>query len=182
MSVSPLANNRCTTIFHWHEQGVISPLMCRQCTKIQGCRNETGLWTVPLIDEATISQSFNVNEAAMNVYDLPSNKDRTSKKQRLLSAEHSLNGNLIMTFQSSPTITFARSFKSQMQMRLRKSKPIITHHLVKELEIIWSKEWTRSNMIIFQLVQGIDMKSFRLSVRGFEGTILTSITQIEKVY
>ena len=109
-------------------------------------------------------------------------KDRTSKKRRLLSAEHSLNGNLLMTFQSSPTITFARSFKSQMQMRLRKSKPIITHHLVKELEIIWSKEWTRSNMIIFQLVQGIDMKSFRLSVRGFEGTILTSITQIEKVY
>ena len=42
---------------------------------LQGCRNEAGLWTVPIKDEATISQHIDIDEAAMNVYDLPSTKE-----------------------------------------------------------------------------------------------------------
>jgi len=40
---------------------------------LQGCRNEAGLWTVPLKDEAQISQSLDMAEAALNVYDAARN-------------------------------------------------------------------------------------------------------------
>eukprot|EP00956_Cyclotella_meneghiniana_P011679 scaffold16433_cov32-Cyclotella_meneghiniana.AAC.5 len=60
MSVSPLANNGYTTIFHPYQEG---------------CRNEAGLWTVPLKDEATSSQHLDIDKAAMNVYDLPSTEE-----------------------------------------------------------------------------------------------------------
>ena len=81
MSVSPLANNGYTTIFHPYKQGVTVHdkdsfnLTFNLPPVLQGCRTEAGLWTVPLADEATISQSLNVDEAALNVYDLPSTKE-----------------------------------------------------------------------------------------------------------
>ncbi len=81
LSVSPLANAGYTTIFHPHKQGVTVhdkdsfKLIFKEPPVLQGCRNEAGLWTVPLNDAATISQSLDIDEAAMNVYDLPSTKE-----------------------------------------------------------------------------------------------------------
>ena len=81
LSVSPLANAGYTTIFHPHKQGVTVhdkdsfKLTFKEPPVLQGCRNEAGLWTVPLNDAATISQSLDIDEAAMNVYDLPSTKE-----------------------------------------------------------------------------------------------------------
>eukprot|EP00956_Cyclotella_meneghiniana_P020860 scaffold37349_cov64-Cyclotella_meneghiniana.AAC.1 len=81
MSVSPLANNGYTTIFHPYDEGVTVhdantfKLTFNAPPVLQGCRNTAGLWTVPITDDATISQSLNVDEAAMNVYDLPSTKE-----------------------------------------------------------------------------------------------------------
>eukprot|EP00804_Cyclotella_cryptica_P028277 CCRYP_014613-RB/>CCRYP_014613-RB protein AED:0.36 eAED:0.36 QI:0/0/0/1/0/0/2/0/471 len=71
MSISPLANNGYSTIFHPHKQGVTVhdtdsfTLTSKSPPVLQGCRNEAGLWTVPLTDETTISQSQNVDEAAL---------------------------------------------------------------------------------------------------------------------
>ena len=81
LSVSPLANAGYTTIFHPHKQGVTVhdkdsfKLTFNEPPVLQGCRNEAGLWTVPISDAATISQSLDIDEAAMNVYDLPSTKE-----------------------------------------------------------------------------------------------------------
>ena len=81
MSVSPLANNGYTTIFHPHKQGVTVhdtdsfTLTLKSPPVLQGCRNKAGLWTVPLTDKTTISQSLNVDKAALSVYDLPSTKE-----------------------------------------------------------------------------------------------------------
>eukprot|EP00804_Cyclotella_cryptica_P008147 CCRYP_004624-RA/>CCRYP_004624-RA protein AED:0.13 eAED:0.13 QI:0/0/0/1/0/0/3/0/1209 len=81
MSVSPLANNGYTTIFHPHKQGVTVhdtdsfTLTLKSPPVLQGCRKEAGLWTVPLTDKTTVSQSQNVDEAALSVYDLPSTKE-----------------------------------------------------------------------------------------------------------
>eukprot|EP00956_Cyclotella_meneghiniana_P000230 scaffold288_cov44-Cyclotella_meneghiniana.AAC.10 len=81
MSVSPLADNGYTTIFHPHNKGVTVhgaksfELTFKSPPVLQGCRNEAGLWTVPITDDATISQSLNIDEAAMNVYELPSTKE-----------------------------------------------------------------------------------------------------------
>ncbi len=80
VSVSPLANNGYTTIFHPYKQGVTVhdadsfSLTLKSPPVLQGCRNEAGLWTVPLMDEATISRGHPVDEAALSVYDLPSTK------------------------------------------------------------------------------------------------------------
>ncbi len=80
VSVSRLANNGYTTIFHPYKQGVTVhdadsfSLTLKSPPVLQGCRNEAGLWTVPLMDEATISHSLNVNKVALSVYDLPSTK------------------------------------------------------------------------------------------------------------
>ena len=69
---------------------------------LQGCRNEAGLWTVPLRDDALISTSLDVNEAALNVYDLPSTKEVVRflhaalgfpTKETMLTAAR--NGNLV---------------------------------------------------------------------------------------
>ena len=76
-----LANNGYTTIFHPHEEGVTVhdtdsfTLTLKLPPVLQGCRNVAGLWTVPLADKTTISQSLNVDEAALSVYDLPSTKE-----------------------------------------------------------------------------------------------------------
>ena len=81
LSVSPLANAGYTTIFHPHTQGVTVhdkdsfKLTFKEPPVLQGCRNEAGLWNVPLNDAATISQSLDIDEAAMNVYNLPSTKE-----------------------------------------------------------------------------------------------------------
>ena len=81
MSVSPLANNGYTTIFHPHDEGVTVHdtgsfnLTLNSPPVLQGCRNGAGLWTVPLVDDTTISQSLNVEETALSVYDLPSTKE-----------------------------------------------------------------------------------------------------------
>eukprot|EP00804_Cyclotella_cryptica_P003263 CCRYP_010497-RA/>CCRYP_010497-RA protein AED:0.29 eAED:0.28 QI:0/0/0/1/0.33/0.25/4/0/732 len=81
MSVSPLANNGYTTIFHPHDEGVTVHdtgsfnLTLNSPPVLQGCRNGAGLWTVPLVDDATISQSLNVEETALSVYDLPSTRE-----------------------------------------------------------------------------------------------------------
>ena len=81
LSVSPLANNGYTTIFHPHKQGVTVhdadsfSLTLKSPPVLQGCRNEAGLWTVPITDEATISHSLHIDEAALSVYDLPSTKE-----------------------------------------------------------------------------------------------------------
>eukprot|EP00804_Cyclotella_cryptica_P002577 CCRYP_010410-RA/>CCRYP_010410-RA protein AED:0.12 eAED:0.12 QI:0/0/0/0.5/0/0/2/0/1280 len=81
MSVSPLANNGYTTIFHPYQQGVTVHdadsfrLTVTSPPVLQGCRNTAGLWTVPLTDDATISRSHLVDEAALSVYDLPSTKE-----------------------------------------------------------------------------------------------------------
>eukprot|EP00956_Cyclotella_meneghiniana_P034606 scaffold106655_cov36-Cyclotella_meneghiniana.AAC.1 len=81
MSVSQLANNGYTTIFHPYQEGVTVhdansfSLTLKSPPVLQGCRNEAGLWTVPLKDEAAVSQHLDIDEAAMNVYDLPSTKE-----------------------------------------------------------------------------------------------------------
>eukprot|EP00956_Cyclotella_meneghiniana_P037733 scaffold143603_cov33-Cyclotella_meneghiniana.AAC.1 len=81
MSVSPLANNGYTTIFHPYQEGVTVhdansfSLTLNSPPVLQGCRNDAGLWTVPLKDDATISPSLDIDEAAMNVYELPSTKE-----------------------------------------------------------------------------------------------------------
>eukprot|EP00804_Cyclotella_cryptica_P017725 CCRYP_001166-RA/>CCRYP_001166-RA protein AED:0.39 eAED:0.39 QI:0/0/0/1/0/0.25/4/0/603 len=81
MSVSPLANNGYTTIFHPHDEGVTVHdtgsfnLTLNSPPVLQGCRNGAGLWTVPLVGDATISQSLNVEETALSVYDLPSTRE-----------------------------------------------------------------------------------------------------------
>ena len=81
MSVSQLANNGYTTIFHLFTQGITVhdadrfDLTLKSPSVLQGGRNNAGLWTVPLNDKAQISQSLNVDTAAMNVYDLLSTKE-----------------------------------------------------------------------------------------------------------
>ena len=42
---------------------------------LQGCRNEAGLWTVPLGDDAPVRKHIEAKEVALNVYDLPSTKE-----------------------------------------------------------------------------------------------------------
>ena len=70
-----------TTIFHPYKQGVTVhdsntfELSLKLPLELQGCRNDAVLWTVPLTDDAKISQSLGVEETAMNVYDLPSTKE-----------------------------------------------------------------------------------------------------------
>eukprot|EP00804_Cyclotella_cryptica_P012181 CCRYP_009863-RC/>CCRYP_009863-RC protein AED:0.40 eAED:0.41 QI:0/0/0/1/0/0/4/0/437 len=75
MSVSPLANNGYTTIFHPYQQGVTLQSHGNLSTCAPRGRNTAGLWTVPLTDDTTISHSLNVDEAALSVYDLPSTKE-----------------------------------------------------------------------------------------------------------
>eukprot|EP00804_Cyclotella_cryptica_P017719 CCRYP_001156-RA/>CCRYP_001156-RA protein AED:0.37 eAED:0.37 QI:0/0/0/1/0/0/2/0/305 len=103
MCVSPLANNGYTTIFHPYQQGVTVhdadsfDLTLTSPPVLQGCRNTAGLWTVPLTDEATISHSLNVDEAALSVVRLLHAALGFPTKATLLTAAH--NGNLV-TFPS----------------------------------------------------------------------------------
>ena len=81
MSISPLANNGCITIFHPYQQGVTIHdtnsfhVTLKLPPVLQGCKNGACLCTVPIVDNVHISQRLNVNQAAMNVYDLPSIKE-----------------------------------------------------------------------------------------------------------
>jgi hypothetical protein len=84
MSVSVLADNGCTTIFHPHQNGVTvhGPEGVRiDATKealLQGWRDSAGLWKVPLADRVTehapiaITQDRPAPHFAVNsVYELP---------------------------------------------------------------------------------------------------------------
>eukprot|EP00804_Cyclotella_cryptica_P025968 CCRYP_002793-RD/>CCRYP_002793-RD protein AED:0.25 eAED:0.25 QI:0/-1/0/1/-1/1/1/0/824 len=77
MSVSPLANNGYTTIFHPYRNGVTVHdndsfiLTLKSPPVLQGCRNEAGLWTVPLSKDAHSDNNHPSKEVAMNAYDLP---------------------------------------------------------------------------------------------------------------
>ena len=108
MSVSTLASNGYTTIFHPDDEGVTVhdkdsfKLTFKSPPVLQGCRNAAGLWTVPTTDEAAVSASLDIDEAAMNVYELPSTKEAVRflhaalgfpTKATLLTAAK--NGNLI---------------------------------------------------------------------------------------
>jgi hypothetical protein len=42
---------------------------------LQGWRDASGMWTVPIVDKADVTPSLNINEAAMSVYELPSTKE-----------------------------------------------------------------------------------------------------------
>lgn len=69
---------------------------------LQGWRDSVGLWTVPLVDEAVVSEGLAINEAVMNVYEFPSTNDivqflhaalRFAMKAMLLTVIQ--NGNLV---------------------------------------------------------------------------------------
>lgn len=81
MSVKQLADQGYTTIFHPYSQGVSVhdndgfKLVTSKPPLLQGWRDQGGLWTVPLVEEAAISKKLNIDEAAMNVYELPSTKE-----------------------------------------------------------------------------------------------------------
>ena len=91
---------------------------------LRGCRNDAGLWTVPLTEDAKISQSLDVmEEAAMKVYDLPSTKEVVrflcaalefpTKATMLTAAGH---GNLV-TFPGLTADAINKLFRSQMKPR-----------------------------------------------------------------
>ena len=82
MSVSTLANNGYTTIFLpgndgakvYHANDVV--ISSTKPPALQGCRDERGLWMVPIIDGTTqLTPSLDDAETAMNVYELPSTKE-----------------------------------------------------------------------------------------------------------
>jgi hypothetical protein len=83
LSVKTLADNGYTTIFHPHDQGVTVhglddfELTLKSPALLQGWRKAGGLWTVPIIDKPTSSpEPVPIDEdAAMNVYELPSTKE-----------------------------------------------------------------------------------------------------------
>ncbi len=83
MSVSVLANNGCTTIFHHYHDNVYCPDGVRiKTTKealLQGWRDPEGLWQVPLVDKVTDITAHTIaldqpapSIAVHNVYKLPS--------------------------------------------------------------------------------------------------------------
>ena len=80
MSVKKLADNGYTTIFHPHQNGVTVhndndfELKVNKPAVLQGWRDEAGLWTVPFVDEQEINPGLNVEEGALNVYELPTTK------------------------------------------------------------------------------------------------------------
>ena len=66
--------------FHLYQRGVTVTTQTFDLTLallpvLKGCRNEAGLWTMPIVDTHHISQSLNVDNIAMRVYDLPSIKE-----------------------------------------------------------------------------------------------------------
>ena len=81
MSVKKLADNGYTTIFHPHQNGVTVhndndfELKVNKPAVLQGWRDEAGLWTVPFVDEQEINPGLNVEESALNVYELPTTKE-----------------------------------------------------------------------------------------------------------
>ena len=79
MSVRVLADNGYTVIFHPHQQGVTVhddiKLTSSRPAVLQGWRDASGMWTVPIVDEADVTPSLNVDESAMSVYELPSTKE-----------------------------------------------------------------------------------------------------------
>ena len=79
MSVRMLADNGYMVVFHPHQQGVTVhddiKLTSSKPAVLQGWRDATGMWTGPIVDEAAVTPSLNVDEAAMSVYELPSTKE-----------------------------------------------------------------------------------------------------------
>ena len=87
LSVGKFSDAGYTTIFHPHDEGVTVhdndsfELTIKSPPLLQGWRRAGGLWTVPLVDQAKVSQELDV-EQANNVYELPS----TSEVVRFLHA------------------------------------------------------------------------------------------------
>jgi hypothetical protein len=81
ISVPVLSNNGYTTVFLPGQEGVNIyqkddvTIMEKAPPVLQGCRDERGLWYVPVADEPNIDPSPNIVESAMNVYELPSTKE-----------------------------------------------------------------------------------------------------------
>ncbi|KAL7476769.1 hypothetical protein ACHAW6_002606, partial [Cyclotella cf. meneghiniana] len=81
LSVRQLADSGYTTVFHPHNQGCtvhdVNSLKLTTSTPalLQGWREAGGLWTVPLPTNTSISPSLNVEEVALNAYELPSTKE-----------------------------------------------------------------------------------------------------------
>jgi hypothetical protein len=81
MSVPVLSDNGYTTIFLPDDEGLKIyehdgvTIIKNAPPVLQGCRDKRGLWYVPIADEHAAVPSSNVEETAMNVYDLPSTKE-----------------------------------------------------------------------------------------------------------
>ena len=82
MSVPVLSDNGYTTIFLPDDEGVKIyehdgvTIIENAPPVLQGCRDERGLWFVPIADEHTADvPPINAQETAMNVYNLPSTKE-----------------------------------------------------------------------------------------------------------
>ena len=121
MSVKQLADQGYTTIFHPHSQGASVhdndgfKLVTSKQPLLQGWRDERGLWTVPLVDEAAISEELNIGEAAMNVYELPTTKEVI----RFLHAA------LGFTETSSPFLASLPTMSPSISLNLTKLKRVI---------------------------------------------------------
>jgi hypothetical protein len=85
MSVSVLANNGCTTIFHPYQGGVLVhgpdgvKIELKTKALLQGWREPDSLWQVPLVDRVTDIATHTIalnrpapSDAVNNVYELPS--------------------------------------------------------------------------------------------------------------
>jgi hypothetical protein len=81
ISVPVLSNNGYTTVFLPGQEGVNIyqsddvTITEKAPPVLQGCRDERGLWYVPIANETTIDPSLNIVESAMNVYELPSTNE-----------------------------------------------------------------------------------------------------------
>jgi hypothetical protein len=75
-----LSDNGYTTIFLPDDEGVKLyehdgvTIVENAPPVLQGCRDERGLWYVPITDDQRAVSPSNTQETAMNVYDLPSTK------------------------------------------------------------------------------------------------------------
>jgi hypothetical protein len=122
ISVPVLSNNGYTTVFLPGQEGVNIyqsddvTIKEKAPPVLQGCRDERGLWFVPVADEATIDPSMNIVESAMNVYELPSTKEVVrwmhaalgypTKSTLLTAAKH---GNLV-TFPGMTPENISKNF------------------------------------------------------------------------
>lgn len=81
LSVKTLADGRYTTTFHPHDKevtvhGINNFELTLKCPAVlKGWRKAGGLWTVPIVDDPTINRVLDVDDAAMNVHDIPSTRE-----------------------------------------------------------------------------------------------------------